>query len=1016
MGLLNYIGAAISNLRQRRESKPKTRSGQNHVSRFRIEQLEPRILLSADLIPEAITLIQDQSNLIAPAIVQQLPAESKISVSFDTNPTDNETANSFIQPLVNAAVDQLSGLGFSTEQLDQARQVEIKIVDLAGWTLAEASEDGITIDPDAKGFGWYIDSSPADNSEFVQQGADLQAVAVSEAEGRVDLLSVINHELGHYLGLNHSDGSEAATAFMQSGIRPGIRRLSNPHQFGTLTLALSQRERDLETEGEGNGKVGEGTENGDRVREITEQLIETLRVANGPPLSEALTLSPTISWISNTDGFWDDASNWLDADGVSRVPISSDDVLIDNQDSYFAVTIRSGDQAAHSLCSYQPLNIIGGSLTLTTDSEIYADLTLDDGVLTVNGSLTVYGNLDQNAGIIAGDGVIQASQWFDSTVTEQLSETLDVTDAPLQFDSLEFTPTIFWLTDSDGFWDDPLNWIDISGVSRTPNISDDVLIDGGDVYFSVTIRSGDQAAHSLLANESLNISGGSLTLEADSVIDADLIVDDGILSVNGSLTISGYLVQNGGIITGDGTVQANQWFDSTVTEQLTETLNVANAPPSPILNLPAMELMNDDLSLLNGQVFYLDFDGALGLTYNGPVLVENIDLARFVVPIDVAGQESDLIQTIVASLNDILAVLGVTFTTTQPDAFSDYSTIYVGGDDLAFSQYGSFYGLAEKVDVGNLDQNDIAFVFSEKISQLGMSAETNAAALIEVIDHEARHLLGYKNAQQRVESLAAVAAPATFTTTQGIPEWLAQGPGPIRSEGSINRDAGAIQAILPHSQNPAVIYVGTVNGGVWKTENARNSDGSLNSKLTWTPLTDQFPSLSIRTLAFGPQVVDPNKPIGPDNPQSNVIYAGFGRASAFNDGSGRVTGSVGGQSEGVLKSTDGGKTWALLPETFGGAQITRILNISIGLAPLHRLFVATRDVTNPANGGLWFSDNAGAGFTKLNPGTAGLPARSIVDLVRDPLDTFRLYLSTDDGRTWTHAADGLPAAVVARSV
>jgi len=43
------------------------------------------------------------------------------------------------------------------------------------------------------------------------------------------------------------------------------------------------------------------------------------------------------------------------------------------------------------LCSYQSLNILGGSLALEADSEIYADLYLGDGVLTVNGSLTVSG-------------------------------------------------------------------------------------------------------------------------------------------------------------------------------------------------------------------------------------------------------------------------------------------------------------------------------------------------------------------------------------------------------------------------------------------------------------------------------------------------------------------------------------------------------------------------------------------------------------------------------------------------
>ena len=64
-----------------------------------------------------------------------------------------------------------------------------------------------------------------------------------------------------------------------------------------------------------------------------------------------------------------------------------------------------------------------------------------------------------------------------------------------------------------------------------------------------------------------------------------------------------------------------------------------------------MHLVNDDLSLLSGQVIYLDFDGASGLTYDGPVHVDNVDIAAFLAPDDLAGLEMDLIQSILTSVN-----------------------------------------------------------------------------------------------------------------------------------------------------------------------------------------------------------------------------------------------------------------------------------------------------------------------------------------------------------------------------
>src|SRR5262245_40690462 len=77
--------------------------------------------------------------------------------------------------------------------------------------------------------------------------------------------------------------------------------------------------------------------------------------------------------------------------------------------------------------------------------------------------------------------------------------------------------------------------------------------------------------------------------------------------------------------------------------------------------------------------------------------------------------------------------------------------------------------------------------------------------------------------------------------------WVAQGPGPIingqdagiTSPQGNNPVAGAIEAVAPlvttpnYTGNADVIYVATVNGGVWKTTNATAATPS------WTPLTDQ---------------------------------------------------------------------------------------------------------------------------------------------------------------------------------
>src|SRR4029434_1259077 len=69
----------------------------------------------------------------------------------------------------------------------------------------------------------------------------------------------------------------------------------------------------------------------------------------------------------------------------------------------------------------------------------------------------------------------------------------------------------------------------------------------------------------------------------------------------------------------------------------------------------------------------------------------------------------------------------------------------------------------------------------------------------------------------------AVGGTGGGIVVEGMPQWTPQGPAPLlggQTAGLIasgNAVAGAVQAIAVQPGNPDVVFIGTTNGGVWRT-------------------------------------------------------------------------------------------------------------------------------------------------------------------------------------------------------
>src|SRR5262245_38993383 len=227
--------------------------------------------------------------------------------------------------------------------------------------------------------------------------------------------------------------------------------------------------------------------------------------------------------------------------------------------------------------------------------------------------------------------------------------------------------------------------------------------------------------------------------------------------------------------------------------------------------------------------------------------------------------------------------------------------------------------------------------------------------------------------------------PAQITVT-GVfgGSWTAQGPGPTKNGQveNISPDdevVGAIHAVAAHPSDPNILYVGGVNSGIWRTGNATAASPN------WTPLTDNFPSLSIGALEFDPT-----------DPTRRTLVAGIGRFSSFGQNGGPLTG--------ILRTTDGGDTWTPISHPLLTNQ-----NIS-GVAARGSTLLASATALGSSTGGLFRSVDGGVNWTLVSGGN-GLTAGGAFDLAGDPSDPNRFYVSVqkigifgskDGGATWTN--------------
>jgi hypothetical protein len=196
----------------------------------------------------------------------------------------------------------------------------------------------------------------------------------------------------------------------------------------------------------------------------------------------------------------------------------------------------------------------------------------------------------------------------------------------------------------------------------------------------------------------------------------------------------------------------------------------------------------------------------------------------------------------------------------------------------------------------------------------------------------------------------------------GSATWLPLGPTAVQSQnfGLVTGRVSAL-ALDPSDATGNTLYVGTTGGGVWRSQNV---DTSNPANIAFTPLTDDLPALSSAvdaSISIGALSVQPGG--------TGVILAGTGDP---NDALDSYYGA------GILRSTDGGVTWSLIPSTANQAYSFAgegFAGFAWSSANLQRVVAA---VSQAYEGTLVNVDGSGTGYEGL-------------------------YYSSDSGATWSLA-------------
>ncbi|HEY0160553.1 MAG TPA: YCF48-related protein [Thermoanaerobaculia bacterium] len=184
--------------------------------------------------------------------------------------------------------------------------------------------------------------------------------------------------------------------------------------------------------------------------------------------------------------------------------------------------------------------------------------------------------------------------------------------------------------------------------------------------------------------------------------------------------------------------------------------------------------------------------------------------------------------------------------------------------------------------------------------------------------------------------------------------WQSLGPAPLLDItyglSSAQNSSGRALTLAIHPQNPDTLFLGTAQGGIWK---------STDRGTTWRSIAEEsLPTLAINIIRFKPN-------------DANVLFAATGEPN----------GSTSIHGTGLLRSTDGGNSWQMLPSKGDGwdFEYSSVTGLEFDARDPNTMYMTTATIVTasaffkapPAqpNTGFFKSTDGGQSWTRLRTAT-----------------------------------------------